>query len=104
MIKFHSRFLHQCLTCDQMLRTHGDVIDHNRNSHVVPDDSHHREIESALNRRLVTFQRAFPVNVIKTYQDAFVVSKSKLVGLIQCQQQINKNIRVALVVLGKYKT
>jgi len=102
-LRFHSKKLHRCRECGERFQTRQDVLTHAREQHDVPVQSGFRSIESAFNRRVQTFNRAFPPMLMLTIEQSFDTVMNELRELLLHQLAINNSIRFSLVVFVQYR-
>ena len=102
-IRFHSKQLHRCRECGARFLGRHDVLSHAREEHDVPLQSGFRSIETAFNRRVQTFNIAFPPMLMLSIEQSFDTMMNELNDLLLHQLAINNAIRFSLIVFVQYR-
>lgn len=102
VLKEHATEQFNCTRCsfaDSKLAT---VEQHVNESHSLPPHSPFSEIETAFNRRLITFQNGLKSHTYKTIDEVKVGTKKEIKNLLFHQLQIKKLLKFSLIVRAEF--
>ena len=102
--RMHFTTLYPCLYCYRLFNNSGERTAHNIRSHNIQVGGQliWREVESAFNRRVVTFRLDFEPNFILSYEQLFAHAFPSLAQLLSQQLRNRRLLRFSITCMSNY--
>ncbi len=101
-VRKHINYLYKCSLCSTRFVNENDLKTHYTSTHPIPSNNLFKEIESAFNRRIITFQHEFEYMEIKNLETANLKIQSSAAALVKRQLLLKKMLRFSIIYQGQY--